>query len=80
MALVCPHNLVARERERKRNEREREREREKERKREREKFRNVKNQKNNCCQSGFLSIAVEVADASRFHVFHARESIKMSGD
>ena len=33
MALVCPHNLVARERERKRNERERKRdERERERK------------------------------------------------
>ena len=33
MALVCPHNLVARERERKRNERERERDkRERERK------------------------------------------------
>ena len=40
MALVCPHNLVARERERKRNERERKRD-ERERERERESIQSI---------------------------------------
>ena len=38
MALVCPHNLVARERERKRNERERKRDK---RERERESIQSI---------------------------------------